>query len=183
MRGRPHNLGNVAPLLARGSGMEDFIGWMAANFDASISWRDIEAVRALWDGPLIVKGVLDPDDARAAVAAGVDGIVVSNHGGRQLDGVLSTARALPPIVEAVDGRLTVLADGGVRTGLDVVRMMALGAQGVLLGRAWSYALAADGQRGVASLLRILEKEMRVAMALTGTTKVADLGRHNLSWPG
>jgi L-lactate dehydrogenase (cytochrome) len=130
LRGRPHDLGNVAPLLAQGGGLEDFIGWMAANFYASIGWSAIEAIRAHWDGPLIVQGVPDPQDARAAVGAGVDGIVVSNHGGRQWDGVVSSASALPAIAEAVGGRTTLLADGGVRTGLDVVRMLALGADGV-----------------------------------------------------
>jgi L-lactate dehydrogenase (cytochrome) len=180
LRGGPHNLGNVAPLLAKGSGLEDFIGWMAANFDASIGWSDIEAIRAHWDGPLIIKGILDPQDARSAVAAGVDGIVVSNHGGRQLDGVVSTASALPAIVQAVGDRATILADGGVRTGLDVVRMLALGAKGVLLGRAWAYALAAGGQGGVASLLDMIEREMRVALALTGVTRARDLGASNLS---
>jgi L-lactate dehydrogenase (cytochrome) len=153
---------------------------MAANFDASIGWSDIEAIRAHWDGPLIIKGILDPQDARSAVAAGVDGIVVSNHGGRQLDGVVSTASALPAIVQAVGDRATILADGGVRTGLDVVRMLALGAKGVLLGRAWAYALAAGGQGGVASLLDMIEREMRVALALTGVTRARDLGASNLS---
>ena len=137
VRGRPHQLGNVAPVLGKDSGLDDFFGWMRDNFDPSISWRDLEAIRSEWKGPLIIKGILDPEDAREAAALGADGIIVSNHGGRQLDGVLSTARALPPIVQAVGDRLTVLADGGVRSGLDVVRMLALGAKSVLLGRAWA----------------------------------------------
>lgn len=180
VRGRPHNLGNVAPLLDKSSGLEDFIGWMAANFDASIRWSDLEVIRALWDGPIVIKGVLDPEDAKAAAAAGADALIVSNHGGRQLDGVLSTARALPPIVNAVGDRLTVLVDGGVRTGLDVVRMMALGAQGVLLGRAWAYALAASGQAGVEHLMTLVEQEIRVALALCGVTDINHLGRANLA---
>jgi L-lactate dehydrogenase (cytochrome) len=180
VRGRPHSLGNVAPVLGRRSGLEDFFAWMGANFDPAISWRDLADIRDAWAGPLILKGVLDVDDAREAVKLGADGLVVSNHGGRQLDGALSTARALPPIAEAVAGEITVLADGGVRSGLDVVRMLALGAQGVLLGRAWAYALGAAGERGVAHLLRLIDAEIRVAMALTGATSVAEIGRDVLA---
>jgi L-lactate dehydrogenase (cytochrome) len=176
LRGRPHQLGNVAPVLGKSSGLEDFLGWMRTNFDPTVSWRDLEAIRQSWDGPLIIKGILDAADARDAASLGADGIVVSNHGGRQLDGVPSTARALPPIADAVGDRLTVLADGGVRTGLDVVRMLALGAKGVLLGRAWAYALAAGGEAGVRRMLALVEAEMRVAMALTGATSIASITR-------
>ena len=178
--GRPHTLGNVAPVLGKTSGLEDFMGWLGANFDPSIQWKDLEWIRDLWKGPLIIKGVLDPEDAKAAADIGADGVVVSNHGGRQLDGVLSSARALPPIAEAVGGKITVLADGGVRSGLDVVRMLALGAKGVLLGRAAVYALAARGEAGVTQLLDLIEKEMRVAMALTGVRDVASIDRSILA---
>src|SRR3954470_13885894 len=178
--GRPHGLGNFAPVLGEKSGLEDYVGWIGRNFDASLTWRDIEWIRTHWPGRLVIKGILDPEDAHQAVQAGADGIVVSNHGGRQLDGVLSTARALPPIVEAVGDRTIVLADGGVRSGLDVVRMLALGAKGVMLGRAWAYALAAAGGEGVTRLLRIFEAEMRVAMALTGVTNVAAIDRDILA---
>lgn len=171
LRGRPHSLGNFAPLLGGKGGMDDYVGWIGENFDPSLTWRDVDWIRSHWDGPLIVKGILDPDDARRAVEIAADGIVVSNHGGRQLDGVLSTARALPAIAEAVGDAATLLVDGGVRSGLDVVRMLALGAKGVLLGRAWAYALAAHGGAGVTKLLDIFEAEMRVAMALTGVTRV------------
>lgn len=170
--GRPHSLGNVAPVLGQKTGLEDFFAWMRNNFDPSVTWRDLEFIRSEWQGPLIIKGILDVEDAVAAQSVGADGIVVSNHGGRQLDGVPSTARALPPIADKVGDALTVLADGGVRSGLDVVRMLALGARGVLLGRAWVYALAANGHAGVAQLLKLIEAEMRVAMALTGVTRVA-----------
>ena len=179
VRGRPHGLGNVAPVLGKNTGLEDFFAWMRDNFDPSVSWRDLDFVRERWKGPLIVKGILDAEDARVAADEGADGIVVSNHGGRQLDGTPSTARALPPIADAVGDRLTVLADGGVRTGLDVVRMLALGARGVLLGRAWAYALAADGQAGVARMLQLVEAEMRVAMALTGCTSIDRITREAL----
>lgn len=176
VRGRPHQLGTVAPVLGGQTGIEDFFAWMRNNFDATVTLRDLEAVRQIWRGPLIVKGILDRDDARAVTELGVDGIVVSNHGGRQLDGVPSTVRALGPIVEAVGDRTTVLVDGGVRSGLDVVRMLALGARGVLLGRAWVFALAAAGQTGVAHVLRLIEAEMRIAMALTGRTGISAIDR-------
>ena len=180
LRGRPHTLGNVAPVLQGRTGIEDFFAWMRNNFDPSINWRDLDFIRSEWKGPLIIKGLLDPEDAREAAALGADGIVVSNHGGRQLDGVLSTARALPPIAEAVGDKLTVLADGGVRSGLDVVRMLALGAKGVLLGRAWAYALAAQGEAGVTKMLQLIEAEMRVAMALTGSCKITDINQSILA---
>jgi L-lactate dehydrogenase (cytochrome) len=180
LRGRPHHLGNIAPILGRQTGLEDFFAWMRANFDSSVSWRDLDFVREHWSGPLILKGILDADDARQAVNVGANGIVVSNHGGRQLDGVPSTAAALPKIVDAVGDRLTVLADGGVRSGLDVVRMLALGARGVLIGRPWVYALASDGQRGVERLLQLIEAEIRVAMTLTGANKISDLNRDVLA---
>jgi L-lactate dehydrogenase (cytochrome) len=176
VRGRPHSLGNVAPLLGPGAGLVDFLSWTKDNFDASLTWKDIDWLRAEWPGKFVVKGVLEPDDAREAVKAGVDGIVVSNHGGRQLDGVASTARQLPRIADAVGDDLTVLADGGVRSGLDVVRMLALGAKGVLLGRAWAYALGARGGAGVAHVLQLIEAEMRVAMTLTGCASIADITR-------
>ena len=171
LRGRPHSLGNVAPVLGDRTGLEDFFAWMRGNFDPTVTWRDLDFIREHWDGPLILKGILDADDAREAAALGADGIVVSNHGGRQLDGVPSTARALPAIADAVGDRLTVLADGGVRSGLDVVRMLALGAKGVLLGRAWAFALAGGGQAGVTHMLALIAAEMRVAMALTGVTRI------------
>ena len=174
--GRPHHLGNVAPVLGDRTGLEDFFGWMRGNFDATVTWQDLEWVRANWSGPLIVKGILDAEDAREVVARGADGLIVSNHGGRQLDGVPASARALPAIAAAVGDRATVLADGGIRNGLDVVRMLALGARGVLLGRSWVYALAGGGYAGVAHMLKLFEAEMRVAMALTGVTRVADISR-------
>lgn len=172
LQGRPHSLGNLEPVLGKDTGLEDYFGWIGANFDPSITWDDVDWVRANWDGPLIIKGILEPDEARAAVTNGVDGIVVSNHGGRQLDGASSTALALPSIAEAVDGKLPILVDGGVRSGLDVVRMIALGADFVLIGRAWAYALASRGEAGVTHVLKLIEAEMRVAMALTGCTTIS-----------
>lgn len=174
IQGRPHNLGNVAPVLGDKSGIEDFFAWMRNNFDPTVTWDDLDFIRSEWKGPLIIKGILDPDDAIRAAELGADGLVVSNHGGRQLDGVPSTAKALPRIAEATGERLTVMADGGIRSGLDVVRMLALGAKGVLLGRAWTYALGARGEQGISHMLSLIEAEMHVAMSLTGATSIADI---------
>jgi len=177
--GRPHSLGNLEPIVGKNAPLADFQTWVHANFDPSVTWKDVEWVRKQWKGTLIVKGILDPDDALATAASGADALVVSNHGGRQLDGVLSSARALPRIVGAVGDRLRVLVDGGVRSGLDVVRMLSLGADFVLLGRAWAYALAAAGGPGVAHMLKLIDAEMRVAMALTGATEIGELGRDTI----
>jgi L-lactate dehydrogenase (cytochrome) len=183
IRGRPISLGNLEAVIGKRAPLSDFQAWIHANFDASVSWKDVEWLRSRWDGPLIIKGILDPDDAREAVANGAQAIVVSNHGGRQLDGAVSSARALPPIADAVAGRAAVLADGGVRSGLDVVRMLALGADFVLLGRAWAYALAARGGDGVAHVLKLIDAEMRVAMALTGCTSIDQIGEEILERSG
>ncbi len=180
VHGRPHALGNVAPLLGASSGLEDFFRWMRSNFDASVTWADLDWVRAEWPGHFVIKGLLDVADARQAASLGVDGIVVSNHGGRQLDGAPSTVSALPAIAAAVGEQLTVLVDGGVRSGLDVIRMLALGADGVLLGRPWVYALAAAGERGVAHVLSLLAEEMRVGMALTGCATIAAIDSNVLA---
>ncbi|HVZ30497.1 MAG TPA: FMN-dependent L-lactate dehydrogenase LldD [Asticcacaulis sp.] len=178
--GMPHDLGNVSAYRGKSTGLEDYIGWLGANFDPSIDWSDLEWIRDMWKGQMLIKGILDPEDARDAVKFGADGVIVSNHGGRQLDGVLSSARALPGIADAVGNDLTILADSGVRNGLDVVRMLALGAKGVLLGRAYIYALATAGEAGVSNLLELMEKEMRVAMALTGVKSIAEINRSCLA---
>ena len=177
--GKPHDLGNISVYRGAPTKLEDYIGWLGANFDPSISWKDLEWIREFWEGPMIIKGILDPEDAKDAVRFGADGIVVSNHGGRQLDGVLSTARALPAIADAVKSDITSLSDSGIRNGLDVVRMLALGADSVLLGRAFVYALAAQGQAGVENLLDLIDKEMRVAMTLTGAKTIRDITRDSL----
>lgn len=179
LHGRPHDLGNISTYRGNPTGLADYIGWLGANFDPSISWKDLEWIRDFWDGPMVIKGILDADDARDAVRFGADGIVVSNHGGRQLDGVLSSARALPAIADAVKGDLKILADSGIRSGLDVVRMIALGADSVLIGRAFIYALATAGEAGVKNLLDLFEKEMRVAMVLTGAKSISEITRDSL----
>ncbi|TDQ59471.1 L-lactate dehydrogenase (cytochrome) [Mesocricetibacter intestinalis] len=174
IKGKPHSLGNVSRYTGRQIGLDDYIGWLTENFDPSISWKDLEWIREFWDGPMVIKGILDPEDAKDAVRFGADGIVVSNHGGRQLDGVLSSAKALPPIADAVKGEIKILADSGIRNGLDVVRMIALGADACMLGRSFVYALGAAGQAGVENMLDIFQKEMRVAMTLTSNQKIADI---------
>lgn len=174
LNGRPISLGNLESIIGRRAPLSDFQTWIHDNFDPSVSWKDVEWVRSQWDGPLVIKGILDPEDAREAASRDVDAIVVSNHGGRQLDGAQSTARALPRVADAIEGRLPILVDGGVRSGLDVMRMLALGANFVLLGRAWAYALAADGGSGVSRALKLIEAEMRVAMALTGCTRMTEV---------
>jgi L-lactate dehydrogenase (cytochrome) len=180
VRGRPHQLGNLAPVLGKNSGMDDYIAWMARNFDPGIRWKDLDWLRGAWDGPLIIKGILDPEDAGEAAEYGAQGIVVSNHGGRQLDGVPSAARVLPAVADAVRGRVTLFADGGVRSGLDVLRMLALGANGVLLGRAWLWALAAGGMAGVDRMLSMLRRELEVVMTLAGCPSVAAIDRSILA---
>ena len=183
IRGRPISLGNLEPIVGKDAPLSDFQTWIHRNFDPAVSWKDVAWVREKWRGPLIIKGILDPDDARHVIESGADALVVSNHGGRQLDGALSSARALPRIADAIAGRMPILVDGGVRSGLDVVRMLALGADFVLMGRAWAYALAARGQTGVAHALKLIEAEMRVAMALTGCTRISEIDEQVLDREG
>jgi L-lactate dehydrogenase (cytochrome) len=171
LKGRPHSFGNIAAAIPEAKGIMEFWPWVTRNFDPTLTWKDLEWVRSHWKGPIVLKGVLDPEDAREAARHGVDGLVVSNHGGRQLDGVLSGANALPPIADAVGDDLTLMVDGGIRSGLDVVKALALGAKGVMIGRAWAWALGARGEAGVAHVLSVIRQEMMTAMALTGCTDV------------
>lgn len=179
VKGKPLTFGNLEKAVPDARTPDAFREWVDAQFDPSVTWDDVAWVRERWNGRLVVKGVLDPEDARRAVDAGVDGIVVSNHGGRQLDSVPSTARALPEVADAVGAEVEVLADGGVRSGLDVVKMVALGARAVLVGRAWAWAVAARGQAGVRHVLGVLKADMDVALALTGHTSFAGLDRSAL----
>lgn len=179
IKGKPHTLGNVSHYMGKPVDLNNYIGWLTDNFDPSISWKDLEWIREFWDGPMVIKGILDPEDAKDAVRFGADGIIVSNHGGRQLDGVLSSAKALPSIADAVKGEIKILADSGIRNGLDVVRMLALGADCTMIGRAFVYALSAAGQAGVENVLDIFLKEMKVAMTLTSNAKISDISRETL----
>lgn len=174
-RGRPHTFGSVAGAVERRGEIKDMLTWIGKNFDRSVTWADLEWVRQTWDGPIVIKGVLDPEDAREAARAGAQGLVVSNHGGRQLDGVRSSISALPRIADAVGGDLEIFMDSGIRSGLDVLKALALGARACFVGRAWAYALAAGGQAGVAGMLAQLRAELAVAMILTGCRSVSEAG--------
>lgn len=182
LMGKPHDLGNISAYRGQPTKLEDYIGWLGENFDPSISWKDLEWIREFWDGPMILKGILDTEDAKDAVRFGADALIVSNHGGRQLDGVLSSAKALPAIANAVKGEIKILVDSGIRSGLDVARMLALGADCTLIGRSFIYALAAEGQRGVENLLDLYTKELQVAMTLTGAKTLKDLCADSLVKP-
>jgi L-lactate dehydrogenase (cytochrome) len=149
--------------------------WIADQFDPALSWKDVEWIKKVWPGKLILKGILDPEDARTAVKLGADAIVVSNHGGRQLDGAPSSISALPAIAQTVGSDTEVLFDGGIRTGTDIMRALALGARACLIGRAYVYGLGAGGRAGVAKAIDILKNELSVTMALTGTNRIADIG--------
>ncbi|MFN3934830.1 L-lactate dehydrogenase [Parvibaculum sp.] len=169
--GRPLDFGNLREAVPNAKGFAEFGAWVAKNLDPSMTWQDLEWVRENWPGKIIIKGVMDADDARMAMQTlSPDGIVVSNHGGRQLDSTPATIEALPAIRDEVGGRTTLFLDGGVRSGLDVVKALAQGADACLLGRAWAYALAARGEQGVSAMLATMRGEMNVAMALTGFTK-------------
>jgi L-lactate dehydrogenase (cytochrome) len=177
--GRPHTLGSVAAAVEGKGRVTDYLSWIARNFDRSVTWKDLDWVREVWDGPIVVKGILDVADAKDAVKAGAQGLVVSNHGGRQLDGVRSSISALPKIAQAVGSDLEVYMDGGIRSGLDVLKAMALGAKACFVGRAWAYALGAGGEAQVAKMLATLRSELAVAMILTGCANIRDAGREML----
>jgi L-lactate dehydrogenase (cytochrome) len=179
LEGRPLTFGNLEKAVPGARSPAAFRAWVDGQFDPGVTWEDVAWIRERWNGRLVVKGVLDPEDARRALDAGADGLIVSNHGGRQLDGVPSTARALGAVVDAVGDQTEVLADGGVRTGLDVVKMMALGARAVLLGRAWAWAVAARGEAGVRHVLDVIRADIDVALGLTGNTSITDVDRSTL----
>jgi L-lactate dehydrogenase (cytochrome) len=177
--GKPLTFGNLENAVPGASTPAAFRDWVDSQFDPSVTWDDIAWVRSRWPGRLVVKGVLDAEDARRAADAGVDGLVVSNHGGRQLDAVPSSARALPAIAEAVGDQLEVLADGGIRTGLDVVKMLALGARAVLIGRAWAWAVAGRGEAGVRHVLQVMKADIDTAIGLTGHQSITEIDRSAL----
>ncbi|HMM55934.1 MAG TPA: L-lactate dehydrogenase [Candidatus Desulfobacillus sp.] len=165
--GRPLTFGNLARAVPSARSLEAMKGWVDAQFDPAIAWRDLGWLREQWPGSILIKGVLDVDDARAAAGIGADGVLVSNHGGRQLDGAPSAISVLPRIVEAVGDRLEVLVDGGIRSGQDVAKALASGARAVMIGRAWAYALAARGEVGVGEVLALLRRELEVTLMLLG----------------
>jgi L-lactate dehydrogenase (cytochrome) len=179
LRGGPHVFGSISKYVRGSTRTHDYVAWVATQFDASVTWKDIEWLRATWRGTLVLKGILDAADARRAVSIGAHGIVVSNHGGRQLDGVASTAVMLPRIADAVGSQTTVLVDGGIRSGQDLVRALALGAKAALIGRPWVLALGAGGERALARMLSIMRQDMRTALGLTGVARARDVTREIL----
>ena len=180
--GKRRTFGNLVGRIGGTSGMKTLAEWTQTQFDPSANWRDVEWVRSRWSGRLILKGVMDAEDARFALAAGADAVVVSNHGGRQLDGAPSSIAVLPEIVDAIGGRCEVLFDGGIRSGQDLAKALALGARGGLIGKSFLFALAAGGQAGVTRALEIIRDELRVTLALTGITEVGSAGAHMLRLP-
>jgi len=176
LRGKRKTFGNLAGHVR---GMEDVTSlaqWTNSQFDPTLDWKDVEWVRGLWPGKLILKGILDVEDAKIAASTGASALVVSNHGGRQLDGAPSSISALPKIADAVGAEIEVMFDGGIRSGADVLRALALGARSCMIGRSYVYGLGASGEEGVATAIAILARELDVAMALTGIKRVRDIDR-------
>jgi len=181
LRGWPHEFGNLRTVLPDSTDLNAYKEFISSQFDTTVTWQDIAWLRTLWPGKIIIKGILSADDARAAADLGADGLIVSNHGGRQLDGSSSTIRKLPEVVAAVGQRLEVYLDGGVRSGIDVVKAVCLGARGVFIGRPWIWAVAARGESGLVDLLEIFRKEIAVAMALMGVNTIAELNPGLVEW--
>src|SRR5579864_823898 len=178
-RGKRKTFGNIAGHYPGMSNVTILSKWIAEQFDPTLNWKDVEWIKSLWPGKLILKGILDVEDARIAVKSGAAALVVSNHGGRQLDGAPSSISALPAIADAVGGDIGVMFDGGIRSGQDIARALALGARSCMSGRAYIYGLGAGGEAGVARAIEIIRNELDVTMALTGTKSVGDIGRHSL----
>ena len=173
MRGKRKSFGNLEGRIPDAKSLTTLSQWTASQFDPTLSWKDVEWVKSLWGGKLILKGILDVEDAKLAAATGADAIVVSNHGGRQLDGAISSIRALPEIAAAVGGKTEVWLDGGIRSGQDVLKALALGARGTMIGRAYAYGLGALGEAGVTRALELIRGELDVTMALCGLRDVKD----------
>lgn len=182
LKGGPLTFGNLSEAVPGARNLEQFKTWVDAQFDPRVTWDDIGWLRQRWQGKLLLKGILTVADARLAVQCGADGIVVSNHGGRQLDGAPATATRLPAIAAAVGSQTEILVDGGIRSGTDVFRALALGAQGVMIGRPWAWALAAQGQQGLADLLANWQLELKLAMTFTGVTRIGDINTSHLDSP-
>ena len=174
-----HSFGNIVGHVEGGADLSSLSAWTASQFDPRLSWADIAWVKERFGGPVIVKGILDADDAKAAVAHGADGIIVSNHGGRQLDGAPSTIRVLPEIIDAVGHLTDVYLDSGIRSGQDVIKALALGAKGTFIGRAFLWGLGAGGEAGVTRTLQIIQRELDITMALCGERAIGDVGLHNI----
>jgi len=172
--GKPHSFGNLSEAVQDSYDLNAYKAFIASQFDSTVTWKDIAWLRSLWKGSLLIKGVMTKEDAREAAEAGADGVIVSNHGGRQLDGVASSISILPEVVAAVGDRIEVYMDGGIRSGIDVVKAVALGAKGVLIGRPWIWALAARGEQGLTDLLDVFQQEIAAAMALMGVNRITEI---------
>ncbi|MGE0052794.1 MAG: alpha-hydroxy-acid oxidizing protein [Hyphomicrobium sp.] len=173
--GKRKTFGNLASRIKGADSVVSLAEWVANQFDPTLNWKDVEWIRSIWPGKLVLKGILDVEDAKIAAELGVSAIIVSNHGGRQLDGAPSSISSLPRVVEAVGDKVEVLFDGGIRSGQDILRALALGARGCLIGRAAAYGLGAAGEAGVSKAIAILRKQLDVSMALTGTRSVSEIG--------
>jgi L-lactate dehydrogenase (cytochrome) len=180
LRGKRKTFGNLAGHVRGMENVRSLAQWIAGQFDPALSWKDVEWIRGLWPGPLVLKGLLDVEDAKRAAKTGAAALVVSNHGGRQLDGAMSSISALPAIVDAVGSEVEIMFDGGIRSGQDIMRALALGARSCMIGRAYLYGLGAGGEAGVARAIEILRNELDVTMALTGTNSVKEIGRQVLA---
>ena len=182
-RGKRKTFGNIAGHYPGMTNVTVLSKWVAEQFDASLTWKDVEWIKSLWPGKLILKGILDVEDARSAVKSGAEALVVSNHGGRQLDGAPSSISVLPAIAEAVGGDIEVMFDSGIRSGQDIARALALGARSCMSGRAYIYGLGAAGQAGVARAIEIMRNELDITMALIGVDRIADINRGAIvDWP-
>ncbi|MBV8564669.1 MAG: alpha-hydroxy-acid oxidizing protein, partial [Methylobacteriaceae bacterium] len=180
LTGKRKTFGNLAGHVKGMENVRSLAGWTATQFDPTLDWKDIEWIRSIWPGKLILKGILDVEDARIAAGTGASALVVSNHGGRQLDGAPSSISMLPRVVEAVGSQIELMFDGGIRSGQDVMRALALGARSCLIGRAYIFGLGAGGKAGVTAAIDIIRKELDVTMALTGVKSIAEIGRHVLA---
>ena len=179
LKGKRKTFGNLAGHVKGMENVNSLAAWTASQFDPTLNWKDVEWIKSLWPGKLILKGIMDLEDARMAAKSGADALIVSNHGGRQLDGAPSSISALPRIAEAVGNEIEVMVDGGIRSGQDVLRALALGARSCMIGRSYIYGLGAGGEAGVARAIEIIGKELDVSMALTGTKNVRDIDRRVL----
>lgn len=175
LKAKRKTFGNISGYVPGMENVNSLAQWTNDQFDPALNWKDVAWIKSIWPGKLIIKGIIDPEDAKIAVDVGADAIVVSNHGGRQLDGAPSSISALPKVVETVGTKTEVMFDGGIRTGADIMRALALGARSCLIGRAYVYGLGAGGQAGVAKAIEILRKELDVTMALCGVSRVEDIG--------
>jgi L-lactate dehydrogenase (cytochrome) len=174
MTSRRKSFGNLEGRIPNADSLTTLSQWIAGQFDPTLSWKDVEWVKKVWGGKLILKGILDAEDAKIAASTGADAIVVSNHGGRQLDSTISSIRALPEVIEVINGKTEVWVDGGIRSGADLLKALALGAKGAMIGRAYAYGLGAMGEKGVTRALEILRAELDVSMALCGVRDVKDV---------